>query len=124
MCEVRHPPITLKKSMHVFTYVEFILELLDIDRVNIIYLRKSDMGFFRVCTFVYATTFQRFCWPKEDSMLTNSFVMGRLSPTPKKKNFNLKPLEPLPKTIVVILLGVAKNIIDIGGVGKFCRRID
>ncbi len=84
ICEVKHPPITLLKSVHVFTYVEFILELLDIDRVNIIYLWKSNMGFFRVCTFVYATTFQRFCWPKEDSMLTNSFVVGRLSPTYKK----------------------------------------
>jgi len=28
-------------------------------------------------------------------------------------------LEPLPKTIVVVLLGVQKNIIDIGGVGNF-----
>jgi hypothetical protein len=28
-------------------------------------------------------------------------------------------LEPLPKTIVVVLLGVQKNIIDIGRVGKF-----
>ncbi len=45
ICEVRHPSITHKKLVHVFTYVEFILELLDIYREHYL-LVKIQHGFF------------------------------------------------------------------------------